>query len=69
MKKMERLGSVEVSFDEKALTTYVSVRGFEFENASCRESAILGMAWARDMLSAQISALQLAPGSVVVGVN
>jgi hypothetical protein len=58
---LERFGRVTIDYDKRGVA--ITVDGFEFSEAgSCREHVGKALAWARDALDVEISAIRLVPG-------
>lgn len=65
---MTAVGRIEIYRDPRPQGRGVSVivHGFEFsDDVSCRAHAARAMAWARDVLTAEVEAARLAPGGAI----
>jgi hypothetical protein len=66
---MERIGTLSIGVGKDG-GTHVRVEGFAFKDTkSCREGATKAMKWARDILTAKISAAELTPGDITSSVD
>lgn len=66
---MTKIGRVEIEIDHRDKVAII-VSGFEFSDPpSCRLAHIRAMAWARDLLDAQIRVARVSPPDVVTGVG
>ena len=63
---MKKIGRIEIECDPHSGQVRISVDGFKFdEPPTCRMHATKAMAWARDLLTAQVEAQRLVPGGNV----
>lgn len=64
---MTEIGTVTISKDEFSGRIMVNVDGFTFGSAEhCRSHAVKAIAWARDVLAANVEAERLVPGGQIV---
>ncbi|NYT25358.1 hypothetical protein H0A73_17295 [Alcaligenaceae bacterium] len=66
---MTKIGRVEIEIDHNGKVAII-VYDFEFgDPPTCRLAHIRAMAWARDLLDAQIRVARVSPPDVVTGVG
>lgn len=66
---MTKIGRVEIEIDHRDKVAII-VSDFEFSDPpTCRLAHIRAMAWARDLLDAQIRVAKVSPPDVVTGVG
>jgi len=64
---MTEIGIITISKDEFSGRVVVNVDGFTFGSVeNCRSHAVKAIAWARDVLAANVEAERLVPGGQIV---
>lgn len=67
---MTKVGRITIEFDDDAARLLICTDGFEFSDLStCRTHAVRAMAWARDVLAAQVENEKNVFGEVRVAIG
>lgn len=67
---MQEIGKIEISCDPHFGQVRIQVSDFKFATPpTCRMHSVKAMAWARDLLAAQVEAHRLLPGDVQCGIG